>query len=70
MKCPECSRLAADYRRLNQAYTVAFDAMLAASKVPASDFIKVRIAADDARIDSELARVELEQHKQIHAKAN
>ena len=41
-------------------------AMLAASKVPASDFIKVRIVADEARIESELAWLDLEHHQRIH----
>ena len=69
MVCPECARLLADYRRLDQAYGVAFDAMLAASKVPASDFIKVRIVADEARIESELAWLDLEHHQRIHYEA-
>jgi hypothetical protein len=43
--------------------------MLAASKVPASDFIKVRIVADEARIESELAWLDLEHHQRIHYEA-
>jgi hypothetical protein len=37
--------------------------MLAASKVPASDFIKVRIVADEARIESELAWLDLREQR-------
>jgi hypothetical protein len=65
MSCAECSRLIADYDRLHLAYKAAFDFMIASSKMPGSDFSKLRIAADDARNHSEVARVDLEQHQRI-----
>jgi hypothetical protein len=70
MRCLECSRLTAEYDRLHLAYKTAFNAMIAGGTVPDSDFPKLRLSADEARLESELARLELERHQQIHYKAN
>ena len=34
------------------------------------EYSRLRTAADEARIDCKVARLDLEQHKRIHMKAN
>lgn len=71
MDCHECNRLLVEYERLENLYVVAVNALNARSETArASEYIKLRAAADEARMDAELARLELEQHQQIHRKAN
>ena len=68
MECPECNRLT-EYQRLQQEYASAvnlFKASMAASEV--RDHMELRAAADEARIDAEIARLELEKHKGVHRK--
>jgi hypothetical protein len=36
----------------------------------AREYMRLRAAADEARLDSEIARTELEQHKRIHTRDN
>ena len=68
MECSECVHLLAECERLNEAYTVAFDTMLGRSgTMQGSDFIKLRIATDEAWIDSERARLKLQEHKRRQA---
>jgi hypothetical protein len=57
----------AEQERLDLAYTSAFDAMIVGSStIPGTEFIKLRIATDKARMGSEVARLELERHRLIH----
>jgi len=54
-----------------RAYARAVDALAAnAGIVRAAEYTWLRAAADEARSDSEVARLEMERHKQRHAKAN
>ena len=71
MECSECAGLRAEYERLERAYATAIDALAAnVGIVRAGEYTWLRAAADEARSDSEVARLELEKHKRIHAKAN
>jgi len=70
MSCFECFRLVAERERLGDAYIVAFDAMIAGIAIPKSGFSKLRIAADEARTDSAIAKLEFEHHKDGHTHAH
>jgi hypothetical protein len=67
--CPECTRLLVKLEWLERLYTVAFDTMVERSgSTLGAEFIKLRMAADEARLDSEAAYLELQQHKRKHGK--
>ena len=71
MRCPECDRLLAEYERLEGDYATAIQTLGARrSRAVASEYIRLRTADDEARVDCEVARLELEQHKRIHGRAN
>jgi len=71
MRCSECDRMLAEYERLEGDYATAIQTLGARRDTAiASEYIRLRTAADEARIDCEVARLELERHKRIHAKAN
>ena len=71
MECSECDRLRSEHERLKRAYASAINILTARFDItPAAEYIRLRAIADEARIDSEVARLELEQHKRIHSKAN
>jgi hypothetical protein len=65
--CIECARLIAEYKRLHEAYVIAFGATIAASSLSSAEFIRAKVASDDARFDTEVARLELERHRQAHS---
>ena len=69
VECGECSRLLAEEARLNRAHTVAFDKMLAASHLSSTEFFLAKATNDEARLDAEVSRLEVEQHKRIHSRA-
>ena len=65
------NRFAAEYQRVQQHYASAvnlLNASISGSEV--REYMKLRAAADEARIDAEVARLELEKHQRIHRKAN
>jgi len=67
----ECDRLLAEYERLKSDYATAVQTLGSRRDTTvAPGYIGLRTAADEARIDCEVARLEFEQHKRIHAKAN
>jgi hypothetical protein len=71
MQCPECDRLLAHYERLEGVYAIAIQTLGARRDSSlVSEYIRLRTAADEARVDCEVVRLELEQHKRVHAKAN
>jgi len=71
MVCSECNRLLAEYERLEADYAMAIQTLGARRDIAvASEYLRLRTAADEARVDCEVARLELEQHKRIHSKAN
>jgi hypothetical protein len=68
MDCPECAHLIGECERLNDAYMVAFDAMIEHSGTThRADFTRLKIATDDAWFDWERARLKLREHKRRHA---
>ena len=71
MDCSECYRLAAEFERLARAYATAIGVLTASAHTARADeYAGLRVSADEARIDSGVARLELEQHWQKHAKIN
>ena len=58
MNCSECTRLQTEYERLESEHTAA-----------AAEFVRLKAAADQARIRCESVRQELERHALIHAVA-
>jgi hypothetical protein len=59
MNCCECRRLHTEYERLESEYAAA-----------AAEFVRLKAAADRARIRCEAVLQELELHKLIHSKVN
>ena len=71
MPCQECDRLLTNFERLEGDYATAVQTLSARrDKAVASECIRLRSIAAGARIDCEVARLELEQHRRVHAKAN
>lgn len=71
MDCAECDRLLAEYERLEQAYATAVNVLNSSAETAnVSEYMRLRAAADEARLDSEVARLQLEQHKRVHSMAN
>jgi len=72
MDCPECARLLAEHERLNE-YTAAANQRLpqdATGLLPALEYQRLQESANEAWIDSACARLELEQHRRNHVKAD
>ena len=71
MKCTECTRLLAEFERLERAYAAAIDALtfMRETAVP-SEYPRLRRLASEARLNAEMARLELIKHQWIHSKPN
>lgn len=68
--CETCDRLNAEFERMEQRYGQAILAMASARDMAAPDeYMRLRRITDEKRIDSEMARLQLKLHKQVHAKA-
>jgi len=72
MACSECSRLRAERDRLEKVHAAAIQALCGgvgagAGPLPGSEYVRLKIAADDARLDLEVARLEFEQHERSHS---
>ena len=70
MVCLECTRLLARSEALERAHFAAFGSMIEASAGPESEFFALTVATDKARNESDVARLELQRHRQEHAKEN
>ena len=71
MECSECDRMMVECEMVGHSYTTAMKALIAGRQTASSsEFIRLSTANDEARIDYEVAVLELEQHKRTHAKAN
>jgi hypothetical protein len=71
MNCPECDRLTEEFERLERVYCSVIEALTKGRKsAPGRPFKALRTTCDDARRDSEMARLELLKHQEIHRKAN
>jgi hypothetical protein len=61
MRCGECARLMAEHERLDTLQTNAVHALYH-GPLMGHEFVKQKIALDDARMDAEIARLELTNH--------
>lgn len=68
--CEECARLTAEYNRRNQALTAAREAANAAFEAPAYQYRRLRAVSNEAWLDAETARLELERHRRGHRQAD
>jgi hypothetical protein len=69
--CVICALLAEEYAELQQSHTAALDLLRdLAETSPASLYKKLRAATEEARIDCQIARLELERHQPIHTKTS
>jgi hypothetical protein len=67
MDCAECDRLRSECERLEQAYAAAINTLNSrVGNAPSFEYIELSTAVNEARIDSEIARTELEQHRLVH----
>ncbi len=68
--CAECARLMAEYRRLRSVYATAVELLFATGyQVTDAEHEELKAAAAEARLESETAGLELENHKLMHATA-
>ncbi len=64
---PERDRLTRQYERLKKAYGLAVNHLFATGyQATDAEYQKLRVAADDARIDMEVARLELAKSEHNH----
>jgi hypothetical protein len=71
MDCAVCDRLSAHSARLERAHADVIKTLSdRIETLSAREYMRLRASADDARIDSEIARTELEHHKRIHIRAH
>lgn len=66
MECFEYDRLRIRYDGLLRAYMGAIRALGAAENAPEERYRRLRQIADDARLEAELARLELEYHRRTY----
>jgi hypothetical protein len=60
-----------EYESLERIYATAIQALAARrGTVDSQEYAFLRKAADEARLEAELARLGLEKHKRVHTKAN
>jgi len=68
LDCTECICLQKEFDRRERAYAHAYGVLTSVSETArAHEYSRLRGIADEARIDSEVARLELEQHQKSHA---
>ncbi len=72
MKSTDCWRLMDEHERLKGQSAEATERLRegAERRLSPVEYQTLVVAANDARLDAEIARLELEQHKMVHAKAN
>lgn len=67
MDCAECDRLRAECERLEHAYAAAINTLNSrVGNAPSFEYIELSTAVHDARINSEIAGTEFEQHRLVH----
>jgi len=70
MACLECERLGAEHARRQRVQAAALQLLNdEAGVTPANEYMKLRAANDGARLDFNLARMELENHFRAHLEA-
>lgn len=71
MVCKVCTRLSAELALRQEQYVQAIRIFaLATESTDTAHYCAVRSSTEEARIDRELARLELGAHEQVHLKAN
>lgn len=71
MDCPECARLIAEHKRLKRSYAAAVEVLFATGYLVAdAEHKKLRNSIEEARVQSEIAGRELDEHRLfVHSKA-
>jgi hypothetical protein len=70
MRCRICGFLRAEHERLEREYAAALSLLTASASVAcATEYNRLRIAADEARIDFEIGGLELARYLQRHQSA-
>jgi hypothetical protein len=71
MNCPDCARLMAEHGRLKQLYATAVDLLFATGyQVTDAEHNKLKNSIEEARVQSEIARRDLDRHRHfVHSKA-
>ena len=69
MQCDECSRLLAVHERLKGNSAAATQRLQegAERRITLVEYRRLAAEANEARLEAELARLELEQHKRVHS---
>ena len=70
MQCAECHRLLAEHERRKANLTLARQRFREGVFLTPVQYQAILAAANEAFFDLEFARLELEQHRRVHAKAN
>ena len=71
MKCAECTRRLAEFERLERAYADAINTLTVRSETALpSEYTRLRRLANEARLNAEMARLDLIKHKWLHSKPN
>jgi hypothetical protein len=71
MNCPQCSMLSANLDSRQRDYISARVVLHSAKEAVNPNWRqRLKIAAENCRVDYELARVAFEQHRNVHTKAN
>jgi hypothetical protein len=72
MVFPECDRLFSTHAELKRIHVIAAQALRAASATSTTleEYRRLTFAANEAWIDAECARLEVEAHKRVHSRAN
>jgi hypothetical protein len=61
--CGACATLNNQRDRAETAYVAAFELLCAGEGRPADEYLSLRVAADDARLDLTVAQIELRYHR-------
>ena len=63
--CPECERLRAQVKRLEGTYAAA-RALSSSTETARPEYLSLKLAAEDAQLDLEIAFLAFEKHKGDH----
>jgi|HubBroStandDraft_4_1064222.scaffolds.fasta_scaffold1613742_1 hypothetical protein len=63
--CSECERLRAQVRRLEETYTAA-RTLSSSTETTRPEYLSLKLAAEDAQLDLEIAFLAFEKHKGDH----
>jgi hypothetical protein len=68
MDCSDCIRLQDEVERRERAYAHAYGVLTSAAETTrASEYARLRGIVSQARIDLEVARMDVERHRSVHA---